>query len=220
MYGTSPNLVIGFHGCDLEVRDKLLLNSDSFEPSRKPYNWLGDGIYFWENNPTRAMQWAEDKQRKGQLKQACVMGAVLDLNNCCDLLNTYYINVLRLHYDAIKSETIRIENLPKNIDPKGISNGDKVIRYLDYAIIENMHLRINQTRMEEYEKYGFARTQAFDSVRAGFIEGVPVYEGASIHDKTHIQICIRNPNCILGLFAPRKEVDYQKLTVRNQAISN
>lgn len=33
----------------------------------------------------------------------------------------------------------------------------------------------------------------------------PVYPGSGIYDKTHIQISIRNPNCIKGFFIPRDE---------------
>ncbi len=47
----------------------------------------------------------------------------------------------------------------------------------------------------------------FDSVRGVFFEGNELYEGAGFLDKTHIQICIRNPNLIRGYFIPRKEVN-------------
>ena len=50
MYDTRPNLVIGFHGCDLSRRESLLNNSGPIEKSEKPYDWLGHGVYFWENN--------------------------------------------------------------------------------------------------------------------------------------------------------------------------
>ena len=43
-----------------------------------------------------------------------------------------------------------------------------------------------------------------DSIRAAFIEGEEIYPGAGFNEKTHIQICIRNPNCIKGFFLPRK----------------
>ena len=44
----------------------------------------------------------------------------------------------------------------------------------------------------------------FDSTRGLFLEGSPVYEGAGIRLKNHIQICIRNKNCIKGFFIPRE----------------
>ncbi|HEY8780200.1 MAG TPA: hypothetical protein VIM16_01185 [Mucilaginibacter sp.] len=56
MYDIRPNLVIGFHGCDKSVRDRLLINSKNIEKSEKPHDWLGHGMYFWENNLERAKQ--------------------------------------------------------------------------------------------------------------------------------------------------------------------
>lgn len=42
----------------------------------------------------------------------------------------------------------------------------------------------------------------YDSVRGVFPEGGEVYPGSGFVDKTHIQICIVNPNCIKGYFNP------------------
>jgi hypothetical protein len=77
MYDIRPNLVIGFHGCDVSVRENLLNNSHPIEKSEKPYDWLGHGMYFWENNFDRAFDWANDKQSRGEIKEAAVIGAVL-----------------------------------------------------------------------------------------------------------------------------------------------
>jgi len=45
----------------------------------------------------------------------------------------------------------------------------------------------------------------YDSARGVFIEGSPIYTNAGFSEKTHIQICIRNANCIKGFFIPREE---------------
>ena len=45
---------------------------------------------------------------------------------------------------------------------------------------------------------------AFDSIRGVFFEGDELYPGAGFKEKDHIQICIRNPNCIKGYFLPRE----------------
>jgi hypothetical protein len=63
MYDLRPQLVIAFHGCDRRVRDRLLNYPDNIVISQKPYDWLGHGMYFWENNYDRALRWAEDKKK-------------------------------------------------------------------------------------------------------------------------------------------------------------
>jgi hypothetical protein len=50
MYSKLPNLVIGFHGCDISVFEKVLHNHENMIFSDKPYDWLGHGVYFWEHN--------------------------------------------------------------------------------------------------------------------------------------------------------------------------
>ena len=85
MYDTRPNLVIGFHCCDLSRRESLLNNSGPIEKSERPYDWLGHGVYFWENNFARASEWAADKARRGEIKEPAVIGGVLNLGICCDL---------------------------------------------------------------------------------------------------------------------------------------
>lgn len=37
MYSKKPNIVFGFHGCDEEVRDKLINNPEYFQISDKSY---------------------------------------------------------------------------------------------------------------------------------------------------------------------------------------
>ncbi len=69
--------------------------------------------------------------------------------------------------------------------------------FRDCAVIEYLHLK----RIERGLKL-------FDSVCGVFIEEQELYPGAGFHDKNHIQICIRNPNCIKGFFLPRNEVKW------------
>lgn len=49
---------LGYHGCDRDVAETLLSEDPKFKHSTNDYDWLGSGIYFWENNPKRAMDWA------------------------------------------------------------------------------------------------------------------------------------------------------------------
>ena len=49
-----------------------------------------------------------------------------------------------------------------------------------------------------------AGQSSFDSVRGVFFEGEELYPNAGFREKDHIQICIRNPNCIKGFFLPRE----------------
>jgi len=47
-----------------------------------------------------------------------------------------------------------------------------------------------------------------DCAAIEYMQGGPAFEGAGLFERTHIQICIRNPNCIQGFFMPREEIDF------------
>lgn len=61
MYTRRSGLILGFHGCDKSIRDKVI-NESGFmlKKSENDYDWLGHGIYFWENNHERALHFAEE----------------------------------------------------------------------------------------------------------------------------------------------------------------
>lgn len=61
MYKKLPNLVLGFHGCDREVFEKVVFYGEPMRISNNTYDWLGNGMYFWEQNYLRAYEWAESR---------------------------------------------------------------------------------------------------------------------------------------------------------------
>lgn len=45
----------------------------------------------------------------------------------------------------------------------------------------------------------------YDTVRAAYIEGDPLFEGTDIRSDTHIQICVRDPKkSVIAYFRPRE----------------
>lgn len=78
-------------------------------------------------------------------------------------------------------------------------------RKLDRSVIEYLH----QMRLSDPDQ---KNNIPFDSVRAVFVEGGRAYTGAGFNNKNHIQICIRNPNCIKGFFHPREiDINFPKV---------
>lgn len=209
MYDIRPNLLIGFHGCDASICHDLINKPDKVKLSKEPFDWLGHGVYFWENNYDRALLWAKDKFKRGRIKEPAVVGAVLQLGHCCDFLDSRYIKILQDYY-AIMEESYRLADfpLPKNRDLPNDKHKDRILRELDCAAIEYMHTRIEQTIRRDKQIKGFSTYRKFDSTRGVFTEGGPAFSGAGIFEKSHIQICIRNLNCIKGFFLPRKEIDF------------
>ena len=63
MTSHRPEFVYGYHGCDESVAKRILEGDDPLSPSYNAYDWLGSGIYFWEDAPERAMQWAVEMKK-------------------------------------------------------------------------------------------------------------------------------------------------------------
>ena len=67
-YEFQPSFILGFHGCEREVGEKILSGMEpDLKASEKEYDWLGSGIYFWEGNLTRAWAWAEQRMAGGKI---------------------------------------------------------------------------------------------------------------------------------------------------------
>ncbi len=193
LYSSLSNLIIGFHGCDKSVFDKILYEHEPFRSSTNDYDWLGNGMYFWEQNLERAWEWANSGRTNPKIKieTPAVIGAVIDLGYCLNLLDSNSIQILKNQYNVFKLEMeITQKEMPVNRNIKG--NSDLLLRHLDCAVIEHLH--------QERTKNGL---QPYDSVRGVFFEGSPIYESSGFMEQSHIQICVRNPNCIKGFFAPK-----------------
>jgi hypothetical protein len=176
------------------VAEGVFAGRRTLEASRNDYDWLGDGVYFWEHNAARAYEFAceiRDRPRhsKQRIRQPAVVGAVIDLGYCLNLLDTRSIEMVRLAHDALVTFHAAAGNpLPRNVGP------DRLVRKLDCAVLRFLH----QSREA-------AGNEPFDTVRAAFMEGGPLYETAGFSAKTHIQICVRNVACIKGYFRPLSE---------------
>ena len=195
MYSTRSGLILGFHGCDEAVAQAVLNGHAFLKSSFNSYDWLGHGIYFWENSPSRACEFAEQLRKhpnrsNGNIKKPAVVGAVIDLGVCLDLLDYQNLQLLKIAYRFI-TDTGNRSSIPKN-KPTG-NSGELLLKELDCTVIEAVHTLKKQAGQE-----------AFDSVRGVFFEGEELYPNASFRIKDHIQICVRNPNCIKGFFLPRE----------------
>ena len=106
MYSRRSNLVLGFHGLDESIGKRIIAGEDELLPSENDYDWLGHGIYFWENSLARAQMWAEQQsQRKDtSVKKPFAIGATIDLGNCLDLLDQYWLDYVGDAYTFMVEE--------------------------------------------------------------------------------------------------------------------
>jgi hypothetical protein len=185
-------LVIGYHGCDRDIRDQVLAGKRSLKSSENDYDWLGKGTYFWEYGPDRALEWAKEQKKRNRLDNPAVIGALMYLGNCFDLLDVQYTRFLAQAYpEFVKTLETSGTELPQNAPAKP-TDPEFLLRRRDCAVM-NWSLE----RFEEASKL------PCHTVRGLFQEGKPAFPGSYIQTKSHIQIAVRDTSCILGYFLPR-----------------
>jgi hypothetical protein len=185
----QPFQITGFHSCDKEIGLDILNGKYGLKSSINSWDWLGEGAYFWEQNPQRALSYAEDcamgnQKFNGEIKTPFVIGAIIELGNCLNLLEPTSISIIKNAYASMK-ELFEIlgDKMPVNKGPN---------RALDCAVIQYVHESNKQSKIAPY-----------DTIRSSFNEGGQVYPTSNFTDKLHIEICVINPEQIKGYFLPR-----------------
>lgn len=194
--------VIAYHGRDVTTRDSLvsgrLLN---LEHSNNRYDWLGPGAYFFENDPERADLFARashDNPAKRYtalpIATPSVVGAVLDIDRWLDMTTQAGIHQFQLAFQGM-AEVLQKNNapIPRN-RPASEDDSETIYRALDNAVFKWLH-QIRATNVPPLA--------AFQAVRAAFLQGQNLAPTSAFHSTTHIQIALRDNNCVVGWFLPR-----------------
>lgn len=185
-------LIIGYHGCDRALGEKVLLTGHGLRPSDNDYDWLGRGIYFWEHGPSRALEWADEMKARGKVQEPYVLGAFIHLGRCFDLTDTAATRRLRPWFAKLKDSFDQAGlPMPEN-RPAKTSDHDLLLRDLDCAVL---NFGLQGLDLDE-------PAAAVQTVHGVFPEGTAAYPGARIMTKTHVQIAVRDIACILGYFRP------------------
>ena len=153
--------------------------------SDNDYDWLGPGVYFWESNPQRGMEFVREAslRRGSKISKPFVVGAIIELGSCLDLTTSSGIDQIRIaHQSSLALSKAGGWELPRN-------SSDGLRRYLDCAVIRRLHGILDDNGMPP-----------IDSVKGIFLEGAPAYPGSGFREKTHVQIAVCNLACIKGVF--------------------
>lgn len=176
-------IILGYHGAKAgEAADfakRILVGEAEIEEwrsSENEYDWLGHGIYFWEHSPERARRWAGEK--------GVVVGAVIQLGRCLDLTDLYWTQQLSAAYSHLrKSSKKKGSKLPKN------QGHELKNRKLDCLVINHL---VDSLQSPE--------VPSIQTVRGAFEEGEEAFPGSMLKKETHIQVAVRDADCILGIF--------------------
>ena len=158
--------VLGFHGTSSEGARQIL--TSGFHLSRNEWDWLGDGVYFFQDAPHRAFEWARERYENN----AAVVGAEIRLVNCFDLLDTRWTKIYSGLYDQF-AKYLRDAGLPRPRQTSGAHRLDRQLINYSIGVLAEQGITIA-------------------CVRSAFIEGSPVFPDSAIYDRAHVQIAVRD----------------------------
>ena len=93
-----PLKVYGYHGTSKRSAQEIL--ERGFDFSINDYDWLGTGVYFFQDAPMRAVSWAKERYPDSP----AVIKSELILKNCIDLLDIDWYPIIRETYEMFVKE--------------------------------------------------------------------------------------------------------------------
>ncbi len=162
------HIVFGYHGTSIRAAEAVIRNG--FRLSQNSYDWLGDGVYFFQDAPSRAWDWANSRHPD----EPAVVGAELRLVDCMDLLDTDWSPVLADAYNAYIG-LLKETGLTPPVQTGGAHRLDREVINYAIGVLTRNGIEIS-------------------CVRGAFVEGMPVYSGSALFDRTHVQISVRDPS--------------------------
>jgi hypothetical protein len=171
----QPIIVTGYHGTSEKAALQIL--EGDFKVSENSWEWLGHGIYFWQDAPYRALEWATEwLGRKGYKGPMGVIAAKIDLRNFIDLLD---LKAMALLGSLAGDFLAQLEQ-----DGRSLRNNPPLNR-LDCGLF---NFATNVLGSQEIEVAGY---------RAACVEGERITPDSPIFDKSHVQIAVIDKTAIL-----------------------
>jgi hypothetical protein len=172
--------VIGYHGMRQSTALRIVQGLSTFKASENADDWLGHGIYFWEYAPKQAWAWAEHRRRLQRWNEdVAVLASMIRLGNCFDLLDPDNLEVL----SGFREDYVETEG---QAGRRSMRNHNKS-KYLDCAVFQFAYAAFEM------------QDAPIDTCRAVFVPSDErLWTRSGVHRHAHIQLCVRDPQCILG----------------------
>jgi len=176
--------IIGYHGTTAEIADRLV-DGEAFTASSNDDDWFGSGIYFWEYAPKQAWWWSTTFKKK---RHPAVVGAIIRLGHCLDLLDPVNVASLKQFHD----DTLAKWRSAKVAIPK---NG-------------NQHKKLDCALFNVFYQQSDVPIETARAVYVPTESAKRAWKRSWIYEEAHIQICVRKQDNILAVWRVRKDGRY------------
>lgn len=190
-----PLTVCGFHGTTSDKAEAVQQAKD-FRLSTNPWDWLGNGVYFFQDAFDRAKEWAElmvEKRAAPNIRPA-VLSASIELTDCLDFLDLDAAKIVTKVHPLFEAA---LQNSGEKLTQKPLIVSGGIIHSGEGKFGLNKY----DCRLINWitEKYMCEKGLVVSSVRAAFIEGKAIHDTSHIFSKTHVQIAVRNAHKISNI---------------------
>lgn len=175
----------GYHGTTRDTAEKLASGEFSFKDSTNEGDWLGRGVYFFQDAPGRAARWARLITPGHPIG---VVQAEIELTDCLDLLDHWWFDALRATYGAFSRTG-------------AASSQEELFVQAGQARLPSTGKLFANFRDRDFIDYYVERSAVmggpeFNSVRSPFLWGFGLFRESFVFSRSHIQIAVRNPSMI------------------------
>ncbi len=180
-----PDIIDAYHAGERRVLEDVAERGIRLTWSTQDREWLGHGVYFWGYSLGHAKRWVDIGSRLNWwgAEGPAILETKIELKNCLNLLDPSSVELLDAAATMVKKTCVELSvDLPEN---SRYVDGVPVERRLDCAIINQVH-----------QIQHIMGRPAFDTVLSGFEDGAPYLPGATFRRTSHIQIAVRNHDCI------------------------
>ena len=166
----KKTLATGHHGTSARMAATIV--AEGFRVSKNNYDWLGDGAYFFQDAPLRALTWADSRFGK----DASVIECEVEIRDFIDLIDIKWAAWLALVHDRLIDELRAARMIPPVQKGKSHRLDRDVLNY-GIGLLE-------------------AEGLAVRGVRGAFTEGMPAYPNSALFTQSHVQIAVRDLSLI------------------------
>jgi len=203
-------IVLAYHGCDITTRDGFVRGEVKPRISSNLYDWLGDGLYFFEGDWTRALKLARFSHdhphlllTRKPIATPAVVGAVLEVDRWLDLTTQAGIADFTHAAQAVVSGSAARGTPPPVNKAAFDGDTDLLHRAFDKAACDMVHAFrkiLHEQALRDQDTAAIVASAPYQAARGAFEQGGLVSDGSSICADTHIQIAVQDLACIKGWF--------------------
>jgi hypothetical protein len=188
-----------YHGTTVELA-KRIFDQRKFKVSRNTYDWLGPGVYFYQDSPLKALAWAQryavEECAKGTA--AAVIAVDIDLSSSFDIFRPENHEILVEVHRQTKANPTELQNVKQHRPVLRREDGERFHLFNSQPLGHDRLMGNNfvdaKTVSRAIQIVTDKRQVAYNCARYFFWEGKELYSGSYFFDHSNLQLCILGPD--------------------------